>query len=1722
MMEEVLVIADSLSELIQNMQKNLQCIICLHTITNAIRTRCGHRFCRECIQKVLQSKNAACPLCNSFIHRRNIRDDEHMEIYINRLEKLIEAIQKDVSIDVSTHVSRPRSTRESCSSDNTDTAKPEQEDYNQPGCSYAQPKPMKPASSQAKRASSKSRRSENGKTKKDTFSDASSITKFFPKQALSPSYSDENSSELKIQSWLETLPDNMDFYKSNLIKPPKTNPNNTLVHSISQNKVSAIEHEPEHIATVRDNNNSKDVSSRDQKDEDGRKRMIKARESRRSSSTLTSRTNEVSGRMQTNRVDQRRSTSSTGEDVVQDHSEDIHKTSPCDLLPSTKKNWTSVVQFGKEMRSRKKIRSLNVSIGNKNKKSTDESVKEPAPKQKELPRRSTRRSAERPSVAGNDANEKSPVNKYRREQQPGDKNSGSMTAGESSFVELEQGEQVRIRNLNSYQMNDIIGVEDGQRELEIENRPLNDNDAERQFLQELDLCWTPRKGTKSSSIDVTPARRSRENLDSPNLLYGYVSPSEEQETVITSEPRPAALLQSSTPLPNRLSLKRRDIDSTLDDPAAAGADSRLLAVKRDLNREIGGNAERCAIETKSTETGEKPDRNNGVENGHVRDAGTANKPESERPENKRQEKSLVMFKKLGKVVKYRRRPCRFLYLGSTIRRSFGIQDRVERLQRLCNPAKLENPPKLMSENSFGNNTRVTANDAVSQGEGNLAAGREDAAVTARETSEKLHPVSKVLELRSESSNSTVASPHIPRAPKLNIESYDTLSKDIVSATVASELRDSNDILFVSIYETEENGTVPVHQRLPPDNTTLERTIKMLSPKNDSQLKFLSLESPTTDTQPATKQQGEDDIVVKRSNLSDTRSVHSTDLVRTLRQGSEGSGADATSRKKRKRSASRDNLVERTKWTTDDNDQEENSCNSFSSKGATYTKDDRTKRKHDVKTNCPVDQSTRHMEIVSLSSDSDAENKEDASKEQKMVYKRIVPLATSSSSSSKKNNTSSSDKKETELATKRKRSISPDSNSYRDVDLILNSWSKDLKPTDRFSRRGETEGRVPAVSANKPDRRSTDNASAKSSLTDSSVMHKRTAPFKRRCLFLSDTDSNSVKSNAAMIRNSSNRGSFDENDSSDFGKVIDTIRDIQRERLATPVSDKEPAKHQSKQDASLMHDNFDEIMANVDTEKLICDYRAGPNSDSSGVGVGRLRAPNKDPSVSLHKGSDKENDYKESGRLYDSESETENDKTLSPEHVNATDKSSTITDDRSRYEAKPVEPTIRNNVTNRLSTINAVYQGSDKKIEDIVNDVTLKEICFDQDSLMNITQHQMQIKQFEDDLFGRTADPARKHENEQRMPQETKNEGDRCSDSRRQDAEHSGEEDDIVENTPNVKVKNMSMLSSSEKRSSTESSTVRMNRDRVGSTPSSTSERSTEPLYQRRANPMYQSTPKVQAKADCMGVANTAEKRLKAASRSEPMNRPVNEVARISDQRLARQRLCFVCSGLTATEIKQVKRLASLVNAGYVNQFDPDVTHVIVKVNEETNGASKTLKYLQGIAHRKWIVGYQWVIGSLRENKLINEERYEVVDVRSFEAGPRNSRLRQKDLFEGFAFLCIGPYENVSVEQYEELLRATGGTVVDSLDALTVAKTRMRIIVIHADIHEYEIIGWYKKARAVPIIHDWIVECISRYKLISFYPYLQELLRADVLALGFPKFLVEDDEDEDSMARLGPK
>ena len=49
--------------------KRYECPICLHAMRNPVQTECGHLFCKECLDPVLQRRRPVCPLDQEAISR---------------------------------------------------------------------------------------------------------------------------------------------------------------------------------------------------------------------------------------------------------------------------------------------------------------------------------------------------------------------------------------------------------------------------------------------------------------------------------------------------------------------------------------------------------------------------------------------------------------------------------------------------------------------------------------------------------------------------------------------------------------------------------------------------------------------------------------------------------------------------------------------------------------------------------------------------------------------------------------------------------------------------------------------------------------------------------------------------------------------------------------------------------------------------------------------------------------------------------------------------------------------------------------------------------------------------------------------------------------------------------------------------------------------------------------------------------------------------------------------------------------------------------------------------------------------------------------------------------------------------------------------------------------------------------------------------------------------
>ncbi|XP_060813374.1 breast cancer type 1 susceptibility protein homolog isoform X2 [Bombus pascuorum] len=1724
MMKQVFTTAKKLAEEIRNIQRCLQCTICLHTISNPVKTLCGHRFCYQCIQTLLQSKNALCPLCNHAIQRRNISKDEHMVLYIDGLQKLIEAVQSDSGIDILSHLSTPCCIQQSESPDNTEFTRCDTKELIRPSCSYVDTSLQKEVVFKRRRGRPrKDPTSQKSKTKSTEEKD-SAVTKYLPKCGLSSigqldelnDSLDENVTQGKVTNWLENLSkqevlDNP--HKVEIVQSPTCNFNDTLFISVSQN-------DPQ----IRIDNFDKDVDTRMKDDavRQVRRTSLESENNESNSNNMNDRRTSIETRtaisslkLDFDTMNSRPSTSKmtrSFDDSKEKNEEkfiDVNRTSPCDILSSMQKNWSSVEKFGKEMRTRKKkLKSLNVSIENKGKsRSVDEATtnlnKEENVKLKvvnDVGNGRTRKRKE-PMMAedvvniavdersdeGKKSSAKSDFVRARDASSPRDRKDRSMSekvqsTTESAFIMLEEGKQVDIRYLNTYQMHAIIGVthEDSRASIET-NQTNNGEEMMLPTKRHVDLFDTPFHDRDKIFSQMTLVKSNRDQ-GGPNLLdesrnEKNCSSTPTKKITMIDEADCTSNLETSTPHRKRLSLKRKSTDFKLNNSSSSIVDSRigLQAVKRDLKFEIERESDQAdgnvGADNRSLEEAvgtqkcraSTDDKLNGK---RVRSlTATSTEFTNRRLENSGCNVSLVTFKKLGKTFKHRRKRIPFMYLGTTRQKAMVGHYPGFRLQRPCNPVDILDMQDYTIQDGFGNNALITLNDTqiIDEDEG------KEVEPVATETS-----VTEAVVFNNQIDHHEENPPEeIQEKPVSVVEIPDSVenkSPDI-------------DVLLVSLSGNEKPYLLPRDEQLvKSNNTSTKDTVKMIPSANDSQLQFLSLESPAFDILQSQKLIHETEPNTKSNKVSvsgDFLHVSDQSYSRTLMR-------------KRKKFGSQNKFSDRMKRKSKVSDEEDVCSNHSFSSEVTYIRNNGKEVPFfntSLDENCQSsDRSSKDTEIVSVNSNiRETKNKK--------VFKRILPIASSS--------TDSPDivSQGVSPTTKRKRVVSPDV-SDGEWNAIVHNWVD-----GRCEKKGKLEQTRDSSSLMNASRAVRDNALLKSGSSDrdKSTNKLSTLQCRQQLDFAGKSSDEGTNFSGSKWRKSlePKDSSIAVEDSPDFSLTIDRIKNIR-----------------NKTTELIQADTYDDIIANTDYEEIIIEDDNGKDKESRRESVECLETDNyerKSKSARSHvessyssnkdvvyvrsSGSDKENSNQISGSLCDSDNE--NEEKLVSMYVNIVNKSLR----KNRLQGSSLKSSGNESICISNKSLGQRSMTSSQKhpTNASMSNSTVKDMS-EHDSLMDITQHDLMIKQFEMDLFEKNCKNSYVPLEMQKKTLQTPKCNKKCSNADGKGVEYSGEEDDIVENTPNTKTKNSEAINSTQR---SVVSSFPVSKTLETSLPAKILQSTTgrcltnisTPNSTINIPPLYQSTPKMH-----QSTSNNATKLVPRANESSNkqtkdsiqrnMNRSVQEstvqrrnnieedVQIIDNSRdnivkstnnvrgveknivqrahyTSRQKFCFVCSGLTIHEIDLVKKLTQMLDGRYLTQFEKDVTHVIVKADKH-NGTSKTLKYLQGIVHRKWIVSYQWVVDSVKERRLVNEEAYEVVDSKTLEKGPRKSRCREKDLFEGFCFLCIEPYVNVSIEQYQDLLRAMGATVVNSLHALAAEKNLMKIILIQADLHEFQIIG--KKVR----------------------------------------------------------
>uniref|UniRef100_A0A2K6CC10 Breast cancer type 1 susceptibility protein homolog n=1 Tax=Macaca nemestrina TaxID=9545 RepID=A0A2K6CC10_MACNE len=91
---------EEVQNVINAMQKILECPICLELIKEPVSTKCDHIFCRFCMLKLLNQKKgpSQCPLCKNDITKRSLQESTRFSQLVEELSKIIHAFQLDTGL----------------------------------------------------------------------------------------------------------------------------------------------------------------------------------------------------------------------------------------------------------------------------------------------------------------------------------------------------------------------------------------------------------------------------------------------------------------------------------------------------------------------------------------------------------------------------------------------------------------------------------------------------------------------------------------------------------------------------------------------------------------------------------------------------------------------------------------------------------------------------------------------------------------------------------------------------------------------------------------------------------------------------------------------------------------------------------------------------------------------------------------------------------------------------------------------------------------------------------------------------------------------------------------------------------------------------------------------------------------------------------------------------------------------------------------------------------------------------------------------------------------------------------------------------------------------------------------------------------------------------------------------------------------------------------------
>ncbi|XP_062484840.1 breast cancer type 1 susceptibility protein isoform X5 [Pezoporus occidentalis] len=208
----------------------------------------------------------------------------------------------------------------------------------------------------------------------------------------------------------------------------------------------------------------------------------------------------------------------------------------------------------------------------------------------------------------------------------------------------------------------------------------------------------------------------------------------------------------------------------------------------------------------------------------------------------------------------------------------------------------------------------------------------------------------------------------------------------------------------------------------------------------------------------------------------------------------------------------------------------------------------------------------------------------------------------------------------------------------------------------------------------------------------------------------------------------------------------------------------------------------------------------------------------------------------------------------------------------------------------------------------------------------------------------------------------------------------------------------------------------------------------------------------------------------------------------------RKAMSIVASGLSQSEHLVVQKFVRKTQSTLSNHVTEGTTHVIMKTDKELV-CERTLKYFLGIAARKWVVSYQWVIQSFEEGRILNEENFEVrgdvINGRNHQGPKRARQSLTKKIFEDFEICCYGPFTDMTTEHLEWMVELCGASVVKQLHLFTHPPNSTAVVVVQPDawMENTDYRAIQQKDKVAMVTREWVLDSVACYECQEFDAYL---------------------------------